>query len=445
MSGSSLRINSSSIPAAASGSTAAVAFHENGPIRAHRQAGAKLLLALVAANRDGDHLACFAPLAHAQRFLQSDLVERVDAHLQTLDGHTAAIRPDAHTDVVVHNALERNHYLAHLFSGFLRAEQEEANSNPFAAARRPVVQPAQCASADAAESVLGMLCIGRRGAGLCVTARRRLDYCAELLEGNHMYGAEGDLGHTIWLILHLVLFAYWLGGDIGVFYSTRMVLNRSFSAPQRFMASRIMLWIDLLPRLCLSMMLTVGGILSEYVGVSHPPWQMAAIVLLGPVWFTVLLIMHFKHNASFMPTLTKLDLWFPLVFDRRDCRFRLLFGLHRAAGQRDLDCTQADRFRDHGALRGDDSDIHPRLHRRRQSAQSRFDHRGAGRRHEAQHLARAPMGFYDLGRLVGRSFPGHLQAGCAGGGNRGHSAARYSGLCRSVVRLGYAIGPDPRA
>jgi len=125
-----------------------------------------------------------------------------------------------------------------------------------------------------------------------------------------MYGAEGDLGHTIWLILHLVLFAYWLGGDIGVFYSTRIILNRSHSAPQRFMASRIMLWIDLLPRLCLSMMLTVGGILSEYAGVSHPPWQLAMIVLLGPVWFTALLIMHFKHNASFMPTLTKLDLWF---------------------------------------------------------------------------------------------------------------------------------------
>lgn len=125
-----------------------------------------------------------------------------------------------------------------------------------------------------------------------------------------MYGAEGDLGHTIWLILHLVLFAYWLGGDIGVFYSTRMILNRSNTPDQRFMASRIMLWIDLLPRLCLSMMLTVGGILSEYVGVSHPPWQYAMIVLLGPVWFTVLLIMHFKHNASFMPMLTRLDLWF---------------------------------------------------------------------------------------------------------------------------------------
>ena len=125
-----------------------------------------------------------------------------------------------------------------------------------------------------------------------------------------MTGAEGDLGHTIWLILHLVLFAYWLGGDIGVFYSTRMILNRSNTPDQRFMASRIMLWIDLLPRLCLSMMLTVGGILSEYVGVSHPPWQYAMIVILGPVWFTVLLVMHFKHNASFMPTLTKLDLWF---------------------------------------------------------------------------------------------------------------------------------------
>ncbi|MCY4157618.1 MAG: hypothetical protein OXF66_09375 [Gammaproteobacteria bacterium] len=131
-----------------------------------------------------------------------------------------------------------------------------------------------------------------------------------LLEGNPMYGAEGDLGHTVWLIVHLVLFAYWLGGDLGVFYSTRMILNRSHSAPQRFMASRIMLWIDLMPRLCLSLMLTVGGILSEYVGVHHPPWQYAMIVALGPVWFTVLLVMHFKHNASFMPTLTKLDLWF---------------------------------------------------------------------------------------------------------------------------------------
>ena len=125
-----------------------------------------------------------------------------------------------------------------------------------------------------------------------------------------MNGAEGDLGHTIWLIIHLVLFAYWLGGDIGVFYSTRMILNRSNTPDQRFMASRIMLWIDLLPRLCLSMMLTVGGILSEYVGVSHPLWQYAMIVVLGPVWFTVLLVMHFKHNASFMPMLTKLDLWF---------------------------------------------------------------------------------------------------------------------------------------
>ncbi len=121
-----------------------------------------------------------------------------------------------------------------------------------------------------------------------------------------MNGAEGDLGYTIWLILHLVLFAYWLGGDIGVFYSSRMVLNRSLETSQRFMASRIMLWIDLLPRLCLSMMLTVGGVLSEYVGVAHPPWQMAMIVLLGPVWFTMLLIMHFRHNA----TLARLDMWF---------------------------------------------------------------------------------------------------------------------------------------
>ena len=122
--------------------------------------------------------------------------------------------------------------------------------------------------------------------------------------------SETDLGHTIWLLIHLILFAYWLGGDIGVFYSAKMTINRSLNVAQRLTATRIMLWIDLMPRLCLSLMLTVGGILSEYVGVEHPPWQMAMIVMLGPVWCTVLLIMHFKHDAGFMPLLTRLDYWF---------------------------------------------------------------------------------------------------------------------------------------
>lgn len=39
--------------------------------------------------------------------------------------------------------------------------------------------------------------------------------------------------------------------------------------------------VDVIPRAAISLMLTVGGLLSEYVGLEHPWWQMAGIVLLG--------------------------------------------------------------------------------------------------------------------------------------------------------------------
>ena len=73
-------------------------------------------------------------------------------------------------------------------------------------------------------------------------------------------------GHDIALLIHLLLFVYWLGGDIGVFYSSGLSVNRNLSREARQMAGKIMINLDLIPRLCLSLMLTVGGILTEYYG-----------------------------------------------------------------------------------------------------------------------------------------------------------------------------------
>ena len=67
-------------------------------------------------------------------------------------------------------------------------------------------------------------------------------------------------GHDIALLIHLLLFVYWLGGDIGVFYSSGLSVNRSLSREARQMAGKIMINLDLIPRLCLSLMLTVGGV-----------------------------------------------------------------------------------------------------------------------------------------------------------------------------------------
>ncbi len=111
-------------------------------------------------------------------------------------------------------------------------------------------------------------------------------------------------------LLHILLFAYWLGGDIGVFYSSGLVVDDRLSRDSRLTAARIMLGVDLVPRICMSLMLTVGGLLSASLGIQHPPWQMAGIVLLGPFWLGMVLVLHFRHHAAFIPLLTRFDFYF---------------------------------------------------------------------------------------------------------------------------------------
>ena len=114
---------------------------------------------------------------------------------------------------------------------------------------------------------------------------------------------------TIYLLtlLHVLLFCYWLGGDIGVFYSSGFVVDERLSRERRLMAAKIMLAIDLVPRICMSLMLTVGGLLGEAIGITHPWWQLLAITLLGPVWLGLVLLLHFRHDSPATPLLTRID------------------------------------------------------------------------------------------------------------------------------------------
>ena len=116
--------------------------------------------------------------------------------------------------------------------------------------------------------------------------------------------------YEVLLLIHLLLFAYWLGGDLGVFYSSGFVVNSELSRESRLTAAKIMLGCDLVPRICMSLTLTVGGLLSIYVGVEHLSWQLVLIVLLGPFWLSMVLVLHFKQSAPFIPVLTKFDFYF---------------------------------------------------------------------------------------------------------------------------------------
>ncbi len=129
-------------------------------------------------------------------------------------------------------------------------------------------------------------------------------------------GVHADAGvtvHGLWRYAHLLLFVFWLGADLGVFICSRAVVAPGLIPEQRLRTAGLMNSIDLAPRIAASLMLTVGGILTEYVGVPHPWWQMAGIVLLGPVWLLVVLAGYWRDGTPLGATVARLDLAFRAV------------------------------------------------------------------------------------------------------------------------------------
>lgn len=60
------------------------------------------------------------------------------------------------------------------------------------------------------------------------------------------------------IFIHIVLFVYWLGADLGVYYTSRFVVDRKLSAETRAITGKIMEFVDLSPRICLVLFLPSG-------------------------------------------------------------------------------------------------------------------------------------------------------------------------------------------
>lgn len=121
---------------------------------------------------------------------------------------------------------------------------------------------------------------------------------------------EMIFAHGLVKYLHILLFVYWLGGDAGVFYSSSFVTNTKLSREARLTAFKIFINLDMLPRYCMALMLTVGGVLAEFVGYEHPLWQTIAIVALGPIWVWVVHTIHAREGTEFSKKLAHWDKMF---------------------------------------------------------------------------------------------------------------------------------------
>jgi hypothetical protein len=120
-------------------------------------------------------------------------------------------------------------------------------------------------------------------------------------------------------LAHILLFVYWLGGDIGVFYSATFVRDRTLSVEGRRIALRILAWVDQIPRYCLVLMLPVGYTLALRIGVVRlPPTFMVILWVVGIVWLWAVWAIHHYQGTPLGERIRKVDLGW---------RYVLLFGL----------------------------------------------------------------------------------------------------------------------
>jgi len=120
---------------------------------------------------------------------------------------------------------------------------------------------------------------------------------------------DGVTSYELLQFLHVFLFVFWLGPDVAVYVWSRKTVEAGASAEQRIVAGQMMNLVDFIPRAAISLMLTVGGLLSDYVGLEHPWWQMAGIILLGPVWLSLVLVGVFRDGTPFGATARQLESW----------------------------------------------------------------------------------------------------------------------------------------
>lgn len=117
-------------------------------------------------------------------------------------------------------------------------------------------------------------------------------------------------GYLSLKFFHLLLFVYWLGGDLGTFYASSFVVNPALTPPQRVTALRIMMGVDMAPKVCMPFVLASGVHLAViYGGIHLPPFVVAALWGCSLLWFGLVLAVHHYSGQALGPVLARYDYW----------------------------------------------------------------------------------------------------------------------------------------
>lgn len=99
------------------------------------------------------------------------------------------------------------------------------------------------------------------------------------------------------LLAHLLVFAYWLGGDLGAFYTSAYVTDAKRTRGERLLALKVLGDLDMAPRTALILTFPTGLTLAWLKGwLAPPPLAVGAAWILGLGWLALAWRIHLRHS-----------------------------------------------------------------------------------------------------------------------------------------------------
>ena len=114
-------------------------------------------------------------------------------------------------------------------------------------------------------------------------------------------------GYDVLVFVHILLFAYWLGADLGVFYGARMAAKPGLTYQERIKIRHVVMVVDMAPRTALILMLPVGFQLASN-WVTTLSGTLLFIWVASLVWLTLMWAVHLTGGTDLGEVLRRIDL-----------------------------------------------------------------------------------------------------------------------------------------
>lgn len=111
-------------------------------------------------------------------------------------------------------------------------------------------------------------------------------------------------------LFHVILFAFWLGTDMGTYYSSKFVVNPKLTPGQRTTALNILLGCDLGPRIAMPLVTPTGLHMASLMGIAKIStiW-LTLIWVISLLWLVLVLAAHYNKKEGMKKKLKNIDFW----------------------------------------------------------------------------------------------------------------------------------------